>query len=131
MFFLLMIRRPPRSTRTDTLFPYTTLFRASGAAPDVGDSGRERRAAEDARRGRRALDQPLALDLGDLLAGVPRARPGDEHDRAAVDVEQDVPRHDALRRRADGGRGGCGDARERVGWGKGVSVRVDVGGRRT
>src|SRR3546814_11529994 len=28
MFFFLMIRRPPRSTRTDTLFPYTTLFRA-------------------------------------------------------------------------------------------------------
>src|SRR3546814_5988786 len=28
-FFLLMIRRPPRSTRTDTLVPYTTLFRAS------------------------------------------------------------------------------------------------------
>src|SRR3546814_19581095 len=27
MFFL-MIRRPPRSTRTDTLFPYTTLFRS-------------------------------------------------------------------------------------------------------
>src|SRR3546814_14394162 len=25
-----MIRRPPRSTRTDTLFPYTTLFRAAG-----------------------------------------------------------------------------------------------------
>src|SRR3546814_5617517 len=30
MFFFLMIRRPPRSTRTDTLFPYTTLFRSSG-----------------------------------------------------------------------------------------------------
>src|SRR3546814_19586585 len=28
--FLLMIRRPPRSTRTDTLFPYTTLFRSLG-----------------------------------------------------------------------------------------------------
>src|SRR3546814_7445329 len=28
MFFFLMIRRPPRSTRTDTLFPYTTLFRS-------------------------------------------------------------------------------------------------------
>src|SRR3546814_3591465 len=28
VFFLLMIRRPPRSTRTDTLFPYTTLFRS-------------------------------------------------------------------------------------------------------
>src|SRR3546814_8300272 len=28
MFFFLMTRRPPRSTRTDTLFPYTTLFRS-------------------------------------------------------------------------------------------------------
>src|SRR3546814_12356881 len=28
VFFFLMRRRPPRSTRTDTLFPYTTLFRA-------------------------------------------------------------------------------------------------------
>src|SRR3546814_14602905 len=28
-FFLLMIRLPPRSTRTDTLFPYTTLFRST------------------------------------------------------------------------------------------------------
>src|SRR3546814_21158873 len=27
-YFFLMIRRPPRSTRTDTLFPYTTLFRS-------------------------------------------------------------------------------------------------------
>src|SRR3546814_4341856 len=30
LFFFLMIRRPPRSTRTDTLFPYTTLFRSKG-----------------------------------------------------------------------------------------------------
>src|SRR3546814_668019 len=30
--FLLMIRRPPRSTRTDTLFPYTTLFRSALAS---------------------------------------------------------------------------------------------------
>src|SRR3546814_9339360 len=29
--FFLMIRRPPRSTRTDTLFPYTTLFRSADA----------------------------------------------------------------------------------------------------
>src|SRR3546814_12977136 len=29
IFFILMIRRPPISTRTDTLFPYTTLFRFS------------------------------------------------------------------------------------------------------
>src|SRR3546814_4770908 len=34
-----MIRRPPRSTRTDTLFPYTTLFRSSASrpAPDAGE----------------------------------------------------------------------------------------------
>src|SRR3546814_13690708 len=33
-FFFLMIRRPPRSTRTDTLFPYTTLFRST-AFPSI------------------------------------------------------------------------------------------------
>src|SRR3546814_10617454 len=32
-FCFLMIRRPPRSTRTDTLFPYTTLFRSAHQAP--------------------------------------------------------------------------------------------------
>src|SRR3546814_3714752 len=31
--FFLMIRRPPRSTRTDTLFPYTTLFRSRTSGP--------------------------------------------------------------------------------------------------
>src|SRR3546814_1349600 len=36
--FLLMIRRPPRSTRTDTLFPYTTLFRSLGDI-DQGAAG--------------------------------------------------------------------------------------------
>src|SRR3546814_18928253 len=38
-FFLLMVRRPPRSTRTDTRFPYTTRFRSAGAGlhPDAGD----------------------------------------------------------------------------------------------
>src|SRR3546814_8720416 len=37
-FFVLMIRRPPRSTRTDTLFPYTTLFR-SAQGPGMGACG--------------------------------------------------------------------------------------------
>src|SRR3546814_466604 len=38
MFFFLMIRRPPRSTRTDTLFPYTTLFRSilGNSRADIG-----------------------------------------------------------------------------------------------
>src|SRR3546814_17168687 len=65
-----MIRRPPRSTRTDTLFPYTTLFR-SRAALDDADAERvhqdvprrqflrhhlgEREAGGEAERRRRAL----------------------------------------------------------------------------
>src|SRR3546814_12322354 len=32
-----MLRRPPRSTRTDTLFPYTTLFRSQTVRPDIGN----------------------------------------------------------------------------------------------
>src|SRR3546814_17466923 len=40
--FFLMIRRPPRSTRTDTLFPYTTLFRSYYAVQlrQPGEAGR-------------------------------------------------------------------------------------------
>src|SRR3546814_1107463 len=52
-FFFLMIRRPPRSTRTDTLFPYTTLFRSPTA-------------------GVRPMS-PLSLPVGTL--GVPRIGP--------------------------------------------------------
>src|SRR3546814_5583842 len=35
-----MIRRPPRSTRTDTLFPYTTLFRSAVGESQVREPGR-------------------------------------------------------------------------------------------
>src|SRR3546814_1474796 len=38
-FFFLMIRRPPRSTRTDTLFPYTTLFRSKDARIERAGAG--------------------------------------------------------------------------------------------
>src|SRR3546814_6473228 len=53
VLFFLMIRRPPRSTRTDTLFPYTTLFRSNvfdwyaattpGVIPSSATQGREGR----------------------------------------------------------------------------------------
>src|SRR3546814_4711682 len=46
LIFFLMIRRPPRSTRTDTLFPYTTLFRSP--LVDQGD-GADRPVVELAR----------------------------------------------------------------------------------
>src|SRR3546814_3238318 len=49
-----MIRRPPRSTRTDTLFPYTTLFRSPGGGRRVAApfrrAARARRDPEQARR---------------------------------------------------------------------------------
>src|SRR3546814_6583440 len=51
-----MIRRPPRSTRTDTLFPYTTLFRSAG--------GERQDAEHKCERGHddRAQTQPNALE---------------------------------------------------------------------
>src|SRR3546814_5232824 len=50
LFFFLMIRRPPRSTRTDTLFPYTTLFR-SRRRHAAGDHGPQTQKAADAAGG--------------------------------------------------------------------------------
>src|SRR3546814_4907347 len=49
-FFFFMIRRPPRSTRTDTLFPYTTLFRsgAGGRGGRAGDAARHHLGYRDA-----------------------------------------------------------------------------------
>src|SRR3546814_14199472 len=55
--FFLMIRRPPRSTRTDTLFPYTTLFRSCGTilrqADDPSDPPANRAPVRSRRRVRR------------------------------------------------------------------------------
>src|SRR3546814_4651041 len=64
VFFFLMIRRPPRSTRTDTLFPYTTLFRS--ALDGLVDFAV---AAEDAR----------ALQLHDLTVGLVLEARSEEH----------------------------------------------------
>src|SRR3546814_16802167 len=78
MFFL-MIRRPPRSTRTDTLFPYTTLFRsvARRRPPVVGHAarhGRDDRAAEDAAAA--ALDaESEGADVAALSARPSRCLP--------------------------------------------------------
>src|SRR3546814_10692763 len=58
-----MIRRPPRSTRTDTLFPYTTLFR-SQADPDRVRRPVSRNAAGPARQ-RHAATGGQASELGD------------------------------------------------------------------
>src|SRR3546814_16137620 len=49
IFFFLMLRRPPRSTRTDTLFPYTTLFRSERDAGPVAGA-RDAEARKEFRR---------------------------------------------------------------------------------
>src|SRR3546814_3608268 len=48
-----MIRRPPRSTLTDTLFPYTTLFRSELPDVDDGATNVRRRSRKDAQARRR------------------------------------------------------------------------------
>src|SRR3546814_11172855 len=53
-----MIRRPPRSTLTDTLFPYTTLFRSPAGAVREGDAEDPRRADLDGHAGPEVLAQP-------------------------------------------------------------------------
>src|SRR3546814_14690239 len=66
-----MIRRPPRSTRTDTLFPYTTLFRSAGAdhgrLADGGSGGQDRqldRGAQELSRREGDLGDVSMSDLG-------------------------------------------------------------------
>src|SRR3546814_14515496 len=58
-----MIRRPPRSTRTDTLFPYTTLFRSTGAGiAATGHGGRQRTARHASPlRGRPGAERAAAV----------------------------------------------------------------------
>src|SRR3546814_20946627 len=64
-----MLRRPPRSTRTDTLFPYTTLFR-SGVTP-----GRKTLRFETTDFGTFSF-HPLAIADHQFLAGVDRVQMG-------------------------------------------------------
>src|SRR3546814_13441887 len=69
-----MIRRPPRSTRTDTLFPYTTLFRSAQLSRHGGDAGLL--ALEHERGGARRdlelrqLRQQVEDFLGDAVAEI-------------------------------------------------------------
>src|SRR3546814_16391110 len=74
-----MIRRPPRSTRTDTLFPYTTLFRSPRAAPERGQWPRKDTEAPSLRSS--------AVNLA-ILAIVPAERAGEDPAAAAEGVER-------------------------------------------
>src|SRR3546814_21038187 len=83
--FFLMIRRPPRSTRTDTLFPYTTLFRY------VGEQG-------GGERLKRKADAELLhhVRLAAIVeVGLDGAGP-QHHVEAEVPDARHVPQHDAV-----------------------------------
>src|SRR3546814_2635670 len=68
-----MIRRPPRSTRTDTLFPYTTLFRSGVRAKD-------RRDALTLHRAQDRVNMPSVIDIGGVANAEPRSgRPRIDH----------------------------------------------------
>src|SRR3546814_17945828 len=96
-----MIRRPPRSTRTDTLFPYTTLFRSlhprrwrqhrdpararSARAADAAVGGRARRAADAAAARQPGIGRALRARAPALAAAAPgRARRERRHRPAAA-----------------------------------------------
>src|SRR3546814_4997534 len=94
--FFLMIRRPPRSTRTDTLFPYTTLFRSElhGTYPSIldddviGETARALKADADA-----MLDRLIAekwLTARGVCAFWPCARDGDSVTIHLADEERHV-----------------------------------------
>src|SRR3546814_6193627 len=81
-----MIRRPPRSTRTDTLFPYTTLCRSLGGEVRLGGPGGERVPAGAGHGGFHVigmdvgahgdLRQRFSRGLGKVTGGGPGSLPG-------------------------------------------------------
>src|SRR3546814_17322522 len=76
LFFFLMIRRPPRSTRTDTLFPYTTLFRSGverAAQSCGGVRARRRRCGEAVEQGATVVVEHFVAQA-DAVGGEHRAQ---------------------------------------------------------
>src|SRR3546814_9616254 len=86
LVFFLMIRRPPRSTRTDTLFPYTTLFRSP--------AGPSRRVHQPPPRFHHAEARPahrLSRRVGDAEITHRRGEKADGADRRAGGVTVRLP----------------------------------------
>src|SRR3546814_12483179 len=126
-----MIRRPPRSTRTDTLFPYTTLFRSATAAQlaDVRLQLAEGPAAQARTLRRLGNAAKLVADKG-VAAIVPLGRPQIDADVelvAALAQPPELPQRvrGLARRVADAfGQIGRASSRERVcryGWFTGLA----------
>src|SRR3546814_15530957 len=80
-----MIRRPPRSTRTDTLFPYTTLFRSQ-----VDAGGRRRAADRGLHRGRAGVAEQVEETAAARLAEDALAQRTVVEEQAGVEVVEQV-----------------------------------------
>src|SRR3546814_10291133 len=91
VFFFLMRRRPPRSTRTDTLFPYTTLFRSR--LRTGGRSRRDVRNAVASRRIDRVHFGPDPRDRGSDQPSCPQC-----HDRGIERSEEHTSELQSLMR---------------------------------
>src|SRR3546814_20001423 len=111
-----MIRRPPRSTRTDTLFPYTTLFRSDGdtAADPAGAVDGDRRADAGEGPGRPGRHGPRAAAAGQGAAAVRR---GAGRTRRAEDTDHPRLRAVAARPLTARGRGAARSEERRGGKG--------------
>src|SRR3546814_5371131 len=70
-----MIRRPPRSTRTDTLFPYTTLFR-SGGAGTFSDGKLYSQIRDPKHHGRKVIDELVKAGAPEEIAYVSKPHIG-------------------------------------------------------
>src|SRR3546814_13387788 len=81
--FCLMIRRPPRSTRTDTLFPYTTLFRSVERHPQLA---RFLELVPEGDRIDRSVLLLVGIGVGAFVAQLPRAGFGLAARRDGLDV---------------------------------------------
>src|SRR3546814_15863891 len=97
-----MIRRPPRSTRTDTLFPYTTLFRsvdagiADGAQRDGCEGQQAVAQAAESRRGAALGAEHRRADIGEQEVGRPDGRAGDQFPEAVLaELHPRLPCHAA------------------------------------
>src|SRR3546814_6276922 len=87
-----MIRRPPRSTRTDTLFPYTTLFRSAGLSP--AHIAKEEANPEFGRRLRKAIALGYVGDPEEDIGGAVLMLCSDEsRDITGMTIFADGGRH--------------------------------------
>src|SRR3546814_5891216 len=105
-FFFLMIRRPPRSTRTDTLFPYTTLFLSQAAGVRHWRKTREM-IHHQRRRCHVGPDVPLCCASHGRFAGPAGVLPqesGVAFKRKAVGLSQRIPLQDRFGQRVRLGR---------------------------